>query len=107
MTGTKTRPKQAWEATQVWEAAKVIRLASQPKRASFARREMRKQGLTVQLVAELSGRAWQTVQKYMDLSPSLQPTKNPATDTTVSIFHALGYDVVLTRSKGSKGTVSL
>ena len=49
----------------------VIRLPTQAKRATFARREMRSQGLSVQEVAEISGRAWQTVQRFMDLSGTL------------------------------------
>lgn len=89
------------------DRATIIRLPSQARRAAFARKEMRRQGMSIEDVAGISGRAWQTVQRFMDLSSTLGPTKNPATGTTVSIFHALGYDVVLARSKESKGTVSI
>ena len=85
---------------------KVVKLPTQPKRAAFARREMRSQGKTVEDISAESGRAWQTVQRFMDVSPTLHPTKNPGTNTTVIIFRALGWDIAFVQ-KDARGRIEL
>jgi len=81
---------------------KIIRLKSQKQRTAFARRELRSQGLTVKDVADETGHCWGTINNFMQ-----DRTKDPRTNTTVNIFHALGYDVVLTQSKRSRGQVQI
>jgi hypothetical protein len=90
--------------TQTKPAATTIHLPTQDKRASFVRKELRKQGLSVQDVSDGTGKCWMTVAKYARLVDNY--TKDPRTDTTKDIFHFLGYDMVFKARKKSKGTVS-
>ena len=85
---------------------RVISLPTQARRAAFARKEMRIQGWTVQALADKSGRHWMTVARFLDLNENLGPSMNPATETTKSIFHALGYDLCFVKT-GSKGIIEL
>lgn len=85
---------------------KVISLPTQARRAVFARKEMRTQGLSVQALADKSGRHWMTVARFLDLNENLGPSMNPATETTKSIFMALGYSLCFVKT-GSKGVVEL
>jgi hypothetical protein len=80
---------------------KLIMLNTQDKRSTFVRREMRKQGLTVSDLADMTGHCRETVFNY-----SQHVTRNPLTETTRGIFHALGYDLLF-RARVSKGTVAL
>jgi|SRR6185503_12074291 len=88
----------------------IYRLPTQAKRAAFVRKEMRKRGLTVTALAELSELCINTIMKYTDLvtgnSKYLYATKDPRTDTTRKIFRALGYDLCFT-SRESKGIIEL
>ena len=84
----------------------IIRLSTQPKRAAFARKEMRAQGMTIQELADKSGRHWMTVARFLDMNENLGPSIDPRTETTKSIFHALGYDLCFVKA-GSKGVVEL
>lgn len=89
-------------ATLPQNTKKVFKLPTQAKRAGFARREMRSQGLSVSDVADQTGHCWGTINNYMQ-----EITKDPRTATTVNIFRALGYDVAFVVRKDAKGRVEI
>ena len=81
---------------------KIIRLKTQKQRATFVRREIRVQGWNVNQLAEEAELAWMTVHNFAQ-----EITRLPRMETVVRIFGVLGYDVVFTARKHSKGSIEV
>jgi hypothetical protein len=98
VTKTESKPKAA-------TLPGVVRLPSQNRRAAFVRKEMRRQGLSVLELADMTGHCWGTIANYCWLGKV--HTKDPRTDTTKNIFNALGYDICFVSKKKSKGIIEI
>ncbi len=94
-------------STATVSAQQTFKLPTQPQRAVFVRREMRKQGLTIMDLLRETGLCWVTIVNYAGLSRTKEPTKDPHTNTTKRIFHALGFDLCFRARKKSLGMVEL
>ena len=81
---------------------RIIRLKTQKQRATFVRREIRAQGLTVNSVAEDAELCWTTVGRFVQ-----EITRLPRLETVIRIFSVLGYDVVFTAKQHAKGSIEV
>lgn len=81
---------------------KIIRLKTQIQRATFVRREIRTQGWTVNALAADADLAWTTVDRFAQ-----EETRLPRLETVIKIFGSLGYDVVFTARKTSRGAIEV
>jgi len=81
---------------------RIIRLKTQKQRATFVRREIRLQGWNVNQLADEAELAWMTVHNFAQ-----EITRLPRMETVVRIFGVLGYDVVFTARKHSKGSIEV
>ena len=81
---------------------RIIRLKTQKQRATFVRREIRLQGWTINGVAEEANLCWTTVGRFAQ-----EITRLPRLETVIRIFGVLGYDVVFTARKASKGSIEV
>jgi len=89
----------------------VYRAKTQKSRAKLARKLFRESEMTtVSDLADESGLCWQTVAKFLDVSPrggQWVATKLPRHETVRAIFSALGYDLLIAAKKQMKGVVEV
>ena len=90
------------ETTAPSNTKRIIRLKTQKQRATFVRREIRLQGWNVNQLADEAELAWMTVHNFAQ-----EITRLPRMETVVRIFGVLGYDVVFTARKSSKGSIEV
>ena len=94
--------------TMKTKTERLIRLRTHAARSRFVRKEMRAQRLSDVDLADLSGKNIQTIQRFTGVVPTClrgMETRDPWTSTTISIFEALGYNVVFERVRKPRGTV--
>jgi hypothetical protein len=81
----------------------AVVLKTRQSRSDFFRKEMRRQGMDIQALADAAGVCYQTVANFMQLGSKAGVrafwTKDPRTNTTVSIAQALGWTITFRAAK--------
>lgn len=81
------------------DSPKVNRVLDHAANSRLARAAMRESQITTDQLAEKTGLHVNTILRFLGLWYDDSNTKDPRTSTTVKVFNALGFDMVLQRRK--------
>lgn len=87
--------------TTATKGSTSIKIRTTKQWQAFIRKEMRSQGLSTAVLAEMAGLSWPTVHNNIQ-----EWVKRPQFRTLKNMSHALGYDITLKASK-SRGSLEI